>query len=375
MVHFDSDYMAGALPEVLAKLVETNLEETTGYGSDAYTRRAKEAIKRALGQGCGTAEAGAKGQQGCTVSSDVYFLVGGTQTNKAVIDTLLGLSDGVLAAESGHINVHESGAIEATGHKVLTLPSYDGKVKAEDVNDYLTSFYADASNAHMVAPGALYISFPTELGTIYTKAELTAISEVCRKWSIPLFMDGARLGYGLVAEGNDVTLKDLTELVDVFYIGGTKQGLLFGEAVVVNHRNCKAGAAGTAGASADCIAAKFRKFTTITKMHGGLLAKGRLLGVQFETLFTGDLYERSSRNAVRLAMKLRHAFEAKGFVPFIDSPTNQQFFTLPNTLIDRLMQSATFEYWGPRGESESRVRFVCSWATTDAAVNELIGLL
>ncbi|MCQ2236963.1 MAG: beta-eliminating lyase-related protein [Bacteroidales bacterium] len=339
MIHFDSDYMAGALPEIMKRLVETNLEETTGYGSDDYTARAKDLIKKAC----------------ANPDSQVYFLVGGTQTNKTVIDTILERYEGVMAADTGHINVHESGAIENAGHKVIALPSHEGKVHAEDVEQYLSSFYADESYAHMNIPGALYISFPTEYGTLYSKEELTALSNVCHKWNKSLFVDGARLGYGLVAEGNDVTLNDLATLTDVFYIGGTKQGALFGEAVVVNSKS-----------------PRFSHFTTIIKMHGALLAKGRLLGLQFETLFTDDLYTRAAKHAVNLAMKLQKGFIAKGYNPIIASPTNQQFFQLPNEVIDRLMKFATFEYWGPRGDNSSLVRFVCSWATTDEAVETLL---
>ncbi|MCQ2200653.1 MAG: beta-eliminating lyase-related protein [Bacteroidales bacterium] len=342
MIHFDSDYMAGALPEIMQRLIDTNLEETSGYGTDEYTRRAKELIKSACGND----------------NSQVYFLVGGTQTNKTVIDTLLERYEGVVAADTGHINVHESGAIENSGHKVIALPSYEGKVKAEDVDSYLTSFFADETYAHMNIPGALYISFPTEYGTLYSKEELSAISKVCRKWDKALYVDGARLGYGLVAEGNDVTLKDLSTLTDVFYIGGTKQGALFGEAVVVNSES-----------------KRFANFTTIIKMHGALLAKGRLLGVQFETLFADGLYTRAAKNAVELAMKLQSGFIDKGYQPAIASPTNQQFFKLPNEVIDRLSKIATFEYWGPRGENESMVRFVCSWATTAGAVEKLLAAL
>lgn len=338
MLHFDSDYMAGALPEIIQKLTETNLEETAGYGFDDYTAHAKELIRDA----CEAPEA------------QVHLLVGGTQTNKTVIDTLLDRFEGVMAAETGHINVHESGAIENAGHKVLALPSYDGKVKAEDVEGYLASFYADETYEHMVAPGALYISFPTEYGTIYSLAELEQISAACHKWDKALYIDGARLGYGLMAEGNDVTLADIARLADVFYIGGTKQGALFGEAVVITNKS------------------RFKNFTTMVKMHGGLLAKGRLLGIQFESLFTDNLYTRAAGHAVKLAIKLRDGFAAKGFAPFIDSPTNQQFFKLPNEVIDELKKKATFELWGPRGEKESIVRFVCSWATKEEDVAELL---
>lgn len=341
MIHFDSDYMAGALPEIMARLQETNMEETTGYGTDPHTARARQLIAQA----CGVHDA------------RVYLLVGGTQTNATVLDGLLAHHEGVMAAQTGHINAHESGAIEATGHKVLTLPTIDGKVKAQDVETFVSEFYADSSYEHMVAPGALYISFPTEYGTLYSIAELEELSQTCRSHQIPLFVDGARLGYGLMSPSCDVTMQDLARLADVFYIGGTKQGTLFGEAVVVTNPKL------------------LPHFTPLIKQHGGLLAKGRLLGVQFETLFEDDLYFRYARHAVRLAMKLKEGFRQAGYQPFIDSPTNQQFFVLPNELIDHLMRFATFEYWGPRGKKQSTVRFVCSWATTEEAVDQLIAQL
>ena len=341
MIYFDSDYMAGAHPKVMERLCETNFEQTTGYGTDPYTAKATELIKEA----CGTPEA------------RVRFLVGGTQTNATVIDGVLARHEGVLAAESGHINVHESGAIEATGHKVLVLPSYQGKVSAADVSRFINDFYSDDTYEHMVAPGMLYISFPTEYGTIYSLAELEDLSRVCHEAGIPLFIDGARLGYGLAAEGSDVTLKDIARLADVFYIGGTKTGALFGEAVVVTNPGL------------------LKNFMPLVKQHGALLAKGRLLGLQFEALFTDGLYEKISTNTVRRAMRLRDIFNAAGYPAVVDSPTNQQFFTLPNGLIDRLLEGASFEMWGPRGETESTVRFVTGWSTTDEDISNLENML
>ena len=287
----------------------------------------------------------------------VFLLVGGTQTNATVIDGLLARHEGVLAADTAHINVHEAGAIESTGHKVLALPSYDGKVKAADIEKYIKDFYADESHMHMVTPGMLYISHPTELGTLYSFSELEAISRVCRKAGIPLYLDGARLGYGLAADGTDVTLKDVARLCDVFYIGGTKIGTLFGEAVVVTRPDL------------------LRDFTPLVKQHGALLAKGRLLGVQFETLFTDGLYMEISRHAVNMAMKLKKAFTDNGYRLFIDSPTNQQFVYLPNEEIDRLRKIASFELWGPRKDKETPVRFVTNWATREEDVNEFISHL
>lgn len=340
-MHFDTDYMEGSHPDVMRRLLETNLEQTVGYGSDPYTQRAKDLIRKA----CGAPEAG------------VHFLVGGTQTNSTVIDGLLRQHEGVIAAETAHINVHESGAIEATGHKVLTLPQHNGKLEAEEVEKYITDFYRDETYEHMVAPGMVYISHPTELGTLYSLDELEKLSAVCRRANIPLYMDGARLGYGLAAENTEVTLTDIARLCDVFYIGGTKVGALFGEAVVAPDPK------------------RLPHFFPLIKQHGALLAKGRLLGIQFETLFTDHLYERMSKHAVRLALKLKEAFKSKGYKLQLDSPTNQQFVCLPNETIDRLLQHATFELWGPRGEKETVVRFVTSWATREEDVDAFIRLL
>lgn len=337
MVHFDSDYMRGAHPEVLRRLVETNMEQTTGYGSDAYTRQAERLILDA----CGLAD------------GKVHFLMGGTQTNATVIDALLSRHEGVVAAATGHINVHEAGAVEAWGHKVLTLPQHDGKLRADELDQFISDFYRDDTFEHMVAPGMVYITHPTELGTLYTLAELEALSAVCRRHGVPLYLDGARLGYGLSAEGTDVTLRDVARLCDVFYIGGTKVGALFGEAVVTGNPRL------------------LPHFLSLVKQHGALLAKGRLLGVQFATLFTDDLYLRLAHNAIERAMQLKSLLLAHGFRPFIDSPTNQQFFVLPNEVIDRLFQFATFELWGPRGETETPVRFVTDWGTTAEDVEEL----
>lgn len=341
MIHFDTDYMEGAHPEIMRRLVETNLDQTTGYGTDPYTAKAKELIRKA----CGKPDAA------------VYFLVGGTQTNATVIDALLDKFEGVLAAETAHINVHEAGAIEASGHKVLTLPQHDGKVNKDDVEKYITDFYRDETYEHMVAPGILYISHPTEFGTLYTLEELKGLKAVCQKAGIPLYMDGARLGYGLATDSTNVTLKDIAEICDVFYIGGTKVGALFGEAVVAADPNT------------------LPHFFPIVKQHGALLAKGRLLGVQFEALFTNNMYLEIGRHAVRLAMKLKKAFLEKGYKIHIDSPTNQQFVCMPNTVIDRLSKYASFELWGPRGETETVVRFVTDWATSEKDVDKLIGLL
>ncbi len=341
MIYFNSDYTAGAHPKVLERLVETNLEHTVGYGNDHYTARAKELIRKEIG--CDDAE--------------IMFLVGGTQTNATAIDGILARHEGVLAAESGHIAVHESGAIEASGHKVLTLPHYDGKVRAEDVQCFIEEFYADETYPHMVAPGMLYISQPTEYGTVYTLKELEALSAVCHKHNIPLYIDGARMGYALAAEGADFTLRDIARLADVFYIGGTKLGTLFGEALVVTNRTL------------------LKNLFPLVKQHGALLAKGRLSGVQFEAMFSDGLYYEIGRHAVVLALRIREAFKTKGYEVVIESPTNQQFFRLPNEVIDSLREEVSFDYWGARGATHSIVRFVTSWSTTNEDVERLIEIL
>lgn len=337
MIHFDSDYMAGAHPEILEALVRTNMEHTAGYGNDPYTAEAKALIRKAVG----------------VEDAQVFFLVGGTQTNATVIDGILARHEGVVAADSGHIAVHESGAIEASGHKVLTLPHHEGKLRAEEVERYIEDFYADETYPHMVAPGMVYISQPTEYGTIYSLAELEALGAVCRKHAIPLYIDGARLGYGLKAEGADFTLKDVARIADVFYIGGTKVGALFGEAVVVTNPKL------------------LRNLFPLVKQHGALLAKGRLLGLQFGVLFRDGLYERIGEKAVKHAITIRESFRKAGYEVVIESPTNQQFLRLPNEVIDRLRQDMSFDYWGSRGEKESIVRFVTSWATTDEDISRL----
>lgn len=341
MLHFDSDYMEGAHPRILERLCETNLDQNSGYGTDPHTEHAKELIRAHLGND----------------AADIHFLVGGTQTNATVIGAVLHGADAVLAADTGHINVHEAGAIEATGHKVITLPGKDGKLAAADLEDYLRAFHSDENWPHMSIPAMVYISFPTEYGTLYSLRELEAISDVCKRYSLKLYMDGARLGYGLVAKGNDVTIKDIARLCDAFYIGGTKVGTLFGEAVVLKNDKL------------------IPHFFSYVKRIGAMLAKGRLLGIQFETMFEDGLYYECARIGVERAMALRAAFEAKGYKPINDSPTNQQFFELPNEEIDHLLKVATFELWGPRGEKSSVARFVTNWATTENAVAQLAALL
>ena len=283
MLYFLNDYSEGAHEKVLQHLIDTNMEQLPGYGTDHYCEEAKEKIKKACG--CEDAE--------------VFLLTGGTQTNQIVIDTMLQPYEGVVAAQTGHVSTHEAGAIEFTGHKVLTLPEKNGKIRAADLKNLVETFYGDENHEHMVFPGMVYISHPTEYGTLYTKKELEEISEVCHKYDLPLFLDGARLGYGLVSPETDVTLEDIARYTDVFYIGGTKVGALCGEAVVFTKKAPK-------------------HFMTMVKQQGALLAKGRLLGIQFDTLFTDDLYTKISRNAIDTAMKLKKALqEYKGSILLI----------------------------------------------------------
>ena len=341
MIYFDSDYLEGAHPAILAKLTETNLEQTPGYGNDKYCENARAKIKAA----CNCPQA------------QVYFISGGTQTNATVIDTLLASYQGVIAAQTGHIAAHEAGAVEFCGHKVITLPEHNGKLNAVDVEDYLETFYADESWEHMVIPGAVYISHPTEWGTLYTKQELQKLSEVCHKYDIPLFLDGARLGYGLTSDDTDVTLHDIAQLCDVFYIGGTKVGALLGEAVVITKPNL------------------IPHFFTSIKQHGALLAKGRVLGIQFDVLFTDDLYLKIARNAIDKANKMKEIFKAKQYRFYLETPTNQQFIIMENSKMQELRQKISFSFWAKYDENHTIVRFATSWATTDEAIKELEGIL
>lgn len=341
MIYFDSDYMVGAHPRVMERLLQTNALHTVGYGRDEFTAEARRLILEACGLDSGK----------------VFLLEGGTQANAVVIDRLLDHNDGIIATDTAHINVHEAGAIESNGHKILALPNHDGKLSAADVRRYVADFYADDTHHYMVRPAAVYISYPTELGTVYSRSELAELRTVCDKYGMPLFIDGARLAYGLAAEGSELTLKDIAALADVFYIGGTKCGALFGEAVVTRRPEL------------------LPRFVSLIKLHGAQLAKGRLLGVQFAALFTDGLYEEIGRHAVELAMQLKAGFVSRGYRLYIDSPTNQQFFILPNEKIDALRRVASFELWGPRGEHETPVRFVTDWATTPADIAALLAAL
>ena len=334
---FLCDYGEGCHPNILKALERTNLEQTHGYGMDPHCDHARALIKEA----CQAPEA------------DVHFLVGGTQTNTTVIASILRPHQGALCADSGHINVHETGAIEATGHKVLPLPAENGKLSADTIEKAIATHRKDESFEHIVQPGLVYISHPTEYGTLYTRAELEAISGVCRRAGVPLFVDGARLGYGLAADGTDVTLPVLAELADVFYIGGTKVGALFGEAVVITNPAWK------------------RDFRYLIKQRGGMLAKGRLLGIQFEELMTDGLYTQLGRHADELAYRVRDIFRAAGYPMLFDSPTNQQFPILPDADYEVLRSTSEGEFWARVDESHSAIRFCTSWCTTKEAVDRL----
>ncbi len=338
---FASDYTRGAHPAILERLGETNLMQTPGYGLDPISESAKKKIREACR--CEQAE--------------VEFLVGGTQTNATVIDAFLRPWQGVLAAETGHISVHEAGAIEAGGHKVLTLPHQDGKISAETVRRYLEGFYRDESYEHMVMPGMVYISHPTEYGTLYSGEELKALRKVCDDYHIPLYLDGARLAYALACPANDVTLADLAALCDAFYIGGTKCGALFGEAVVIPDPG------------------RLPCFFTLIKQHGALLAKGRLLGIQFDELFTDGLYGRIGTNAIEIADEIRAALEEKGYSLYYGSPTNQIFCLMEDEKLSELGQNVECSLWEKTDEDHTVIRLATDWATTQEEVQALISLL
>lgn len=332
---FESDYNNGCLPEILRRLSETNDEKASGYGFDPYTERAKDRIRKA----CEMTEA------------EVHFLVGGTQTNATAIDSLLQGCEGVLSVDTGHINVHESGAVEAFGHKVLVLPGIaGGKMAVSQIDDYMRKFLADETYPHMVQPGMVYITLPTELGALYSRKELADIYTVCQQYGLRLYVDGARLGYGLMAEGNDIDLPFLAHHCDAFYIGGTKVGALLGEALVYTNTRAP------------------KYIFTIIKRHGALLAKGRVLGLQFDTLFTDDLYFRVSRHAIDMAQALRKVFAKHGLSLGIDSPTNQQFVILSKEQKQRLAEDIAFEIWEPLPDDHLLCRFVTCWATTEADI-------
>lgn len=341
MLSFENDYNRGAHPAILQRFIETNMDMERGYGNDSICQSAKDKIRAA----CNCPEA------------DVFFLSGGTQTNATVIDAFLASYEGVVSAQSGHINVHESGAIESNGHKVMVLPEHDGKIWPEELVAMVETFWGDADHDHMVFPGMVYISHPTERGTLYSKAELAALSEVCHKYNLPLYLDGARMGYGLMSYETDVTLADIAEYCDAFYIGGTKVGALCGEAVVFTHKSTP------------------KNFFTIIKQHGALLAKGRVLGVQFDTLFTDDLYFKISRNAIDMAKQLRDGFVQRGYEIAWESPTNQQFVVLEDSDMAYLKDKVLFCVWEKRDATHTVVRFATSWATSQSDLDQLWAIL
>lgn len=352
-ISFSSDYTKNCHPRILQRLMNMGMEQNVGYGTDDICKSAADKIRKA----CECPEA------------EVFFLVGGTQTNQTVIDMLLKPYQGVIAAQSGHIAVHEAGAIEFSGHKVLTLTpagaetdtkkygSEIGKINAKELKAYVETFYRDDSFEHMVFPGAVYISHPTEYGTLYSKQELKAISDVCREYEIPLFLDGARLGYGLMSKRTDVTLKDIAELTDVFYIGGTKVGAMFGEAVVFT----KGG--------------KPKYHVPIVKQHGALLAKGWLLGVQFDELFTDNLYMEISKNAIEMAEMMKERLKDKGYKFLLDSPTNQQFVIIDNQKLKEIEPHVGFSYWQNFSETQTVIRLATDWATTNEDIETLMEFL
>ena len=338
MILFNSDYTEGAHPRILERLMETNLEQTTGYGEDAYCEAAREAIRKV----CDAPEA------------DVHFLVGGTQANFTVISSALKPYQGVLCADTGHINVHETGAVEACGHKMLALPGKDGKITAEQIRNAHDLHWSDESHEHIAQPKMVYISHPTELGTLYTKGELEEIGRVCRECGLYLFLDGARLGYGLMATGTDVTIADIAKICDVFYIGGTKVGALFGEAVVIMNPQLKP------------------DFRYCIKQKGGMLAKGRLLGIQFLELFRDGLYFEIAKHAIDMAMILKEGLKEKGYSFFMDSVTNQQFIMIEDEKLEKIREKYGVTYQQRYDETHSVIRLCTSWATTEENVRSLL---
>ena len=340
-LYFASDYMEGAHPAILQRLGETNMTKTVGYGLDEFSESAREKIRSA----CKAPEA------------DIYFLIGGTQTNATMIDAILLPYQGVIAAETGHISSHEAGAIEFGGHKVLTLPQTGGKLAAADIEEYVSRYLQDDNHDHMVMPGMVYISQPTELGTLYSLDELRAISEVCRRCRLPLYLDGARLAYALACPENDVTLPDIAACCDAFYIGGTKCGALFGEAVVIPKHNY------------------IPHLFTIIKQHGALLAKGRVAGIQFETLFTDGLYFTVGRGAIETADRIRRALAANGYRLAFDTPTNQIFVVLEKDQAAALSEKVELTFWEKADETHVVMRIATSWATSESDVDRLIEVL
>ena len=341
MLSFESDYTTGAHPEILKRLLETNMDAVSGYGTDPYTESAMDKIRKE-----------------CEIEdAQVYFAVGGTQANQLVISTMLADYEGVVAAETGHVSSHEAGAIEHSGHKVLTLPGHMGKIDGDELKALLAGFYADGNHEHMVFPGMVYISQPTEYGSIYSKQELSDISGICKEFEIPLYIDGARLSYGIMCNESDFTIADIAKYADVFYIGGTKVGALCGEAIVFTKSNMP------------------KHFVTRAKQRGALLAKGKLLGVQFDTLFSNNLYWEVGKGAIQKKDRLVKLLKDAGIPFYYESPTNQQFVILENSYLEKLKKEVAFSFWEVYDESHTVVRFVTSWSTTDEDLEQLEEIL
>lgn len=340
-LYFASDYAKGAHPSIMKRMAETNMLETAGYGTDEICASAKNRIREA----CGSRDA------------VVEFLIGGTQTNALMIDAILRSYQGVIAAQTGHISVHEAGAIEFGGHKVLTLSQQLGKLSSEVVERYLEDYYRDENHEHMVMPGMIYLSQPTEYGTLYTRDELRDFRALCDKYDLSLYVDGARLAYALACPENDVTLKDLAQLCDAFYIGGTKCGALFGEAVVIP--------------DPEFIPHLFM----IIKQHGALLAKGRLLGIQFDELFRDDLYLRIGKSAVMAADRIQKALKEKGYRLYFESPTNQVFCIMENRALERFGELVEYGFWEKYDEDHTVIRLAADWGTTESDIAALISVL
>ena len=341
MIRLNCDYLEGAHPNILERLFKTNYDQTIPYGFDEITVSAKEKIKKA----CGLEDKG-----------EVYFMVGGTQTNATMLDFILRNFEGVLAADTGHISVHEAGAIEYCGHKVITLPAVNGKVCPKAAAEYLENFYNDPTWFHMARPGAIYISHPSEYGTLYTEHELKELRALCDQYRLQLYLDGARLGCAIASENTDVTLPVIAKYCDSFCIGGTKNGALFGEAAVFTRKE------------------DATHFITFIKQHGALLAKGRMLGIQFDELFENDLYYKLGAHADKLAMKIRRALLEKGYEMYSDSYTNQQFFLISNEKLSEISEKIMVDDWGPVDEKRHLIRITTSWATTEETVDTLISL-
>ncbi len=341
ILYFASDYMEAMHPDILKRLNETNMQKSPGYGEDTFSKLAKEKIRTA----CNCSDAA------------VYFFVGGTQTNAVAISSSLRSYEGVIAADSGHISVHEAGAVEVRGHKVLTLPGKDGKLSPEEIVSYVDTFNNDGNKTHMVFPRMVYISQPTEFGTLYSIEELKKISDICKKNDLLLYADGARLAYALACEENTVSLSDLASLCDIFYIGGTKCGAMMGEALVVPDP------------------ALLPNFFTVMKQEGSVLAKGRLLGIQFDTLFTDGLYMNVGKSAIILADKIRSALVSAGYKLYLNSPTNQIFTIIEDEKLEALSKKVSFSFWEKYDDTHTLIRFATNWATRESDVDKLIEVI